>query len=770
MALHWWRQMAFKVMSLAARRGRRARQRRAGYLRPLRGPLSVERLESRVLFDVTPMLTTGGVTFTGGQNDNFYLKTVDGVLQWSTDGTTYSSNLAPTGSSPQTLTLSSDTTVNVNVGGTLHLESMTGAAGTFESTSALVVDPGVILSSQVFDSNGNVIANAQGLSLLAPVITLDVGAQIQAGTSGIFKGGQINLLASDTETSATAQGNAQVNITSASVTGSDIFIEATSSLNASAALPLDVPGASVAVIDGGSQALVSIAGTTQITGTGNVKLSATSDVHTTATARASSTGGSAAVDGAFASSTVASSALTEVADTAFLSAGGVLAVSATDDTSVTTTADGSDSGSNAAGASLAVADVTGDTRASLDSGASASASEIDILAIVNKDIVTTATSTTAGATQNSHDIQALSQNNAKTNDGKVQVAGALAVTSLQGTTDAHVASTGLVKGTEVINIDAISSNTTQAATDGSATGSAATGVGVAVAVDLATVNNQASIGGNANLQAPAINVEATTPEATPNVFTAQAISGVGNTSKVGVAGALAVNVVNNRNTASIQPGATVAVGGADLNLVTNNEATESATAKPSGLGASGGSVGVGAAVALNIATNTTEAVVGDNAVLSNACSLSLNATSLDTVTTLADAGATGGTALSPVVAIAVTNNTTTAQLGSGSPLGITGSLSVSATHGGTTTATVDASANGDSVAVGAALALALANDTTTSTTDSFLRRRITRLSRPRLHRSPREARWAWVPPWPSMSSSHPAEQTPPRPKCKTALL
>lgn len=366
-------------------------------MKPLRGPLSVERLESRVLFDVTPMLTTGGVPFTGGQKDNLYLKTVDGVLQWSTDGTTYSSNLAPTGSSPQTLTLGCDTTVNVNVGGIPHLESMTGAAGTFESTSALVVDPGVILSSQVLDSNGNVIANAQWLSLVAPVITLDVGAQIQAGASGIFKGGQIKLLASDTETSATAQGNAQVNITSASVTGSDIFIEATSSLNASAALPLDVPGASVR------------------------------------------------------------------RDRRRL-----------------------------AGACLHCRHHTNHRHRQRDA------------------------------------------------------------------------------------------------------------------------------------------------------FTAQAISGVGNASKVGVAGALAVNVVNNSSTASIQPGATVAVGGANVNLVTNNKATESATAKPSGLGASGGSLGVGAAVALNLATNTTKAVVGDNAVLSNAGSLSLNATSMDTVTTLADAGATGG--------------------------------------------------------------------------------------------------------------------------------
>src|ERR1700733_10609128 len=114
MFLQWWRQLAFKGMSRAARRSRRSGQ--PGNPRPSR-PLSVERLESRVLLDVTPMLSTGGVTFTGGSTDNLYLKTANGVLEWSTDGTNFSSNLAPSGASPQTLTLAGNTTVTVNIGG-----------------------------------------------------------------------------------------------------------------------------------------------------------------------------------------------------------------------------------------------------------------------------------------------------------------------------------------------------------------------------------------------------------------------------------------------------------------------------------------------------------------------------------------------------------------------------------------------------------------------------------------------------------------------------
>src|SRR5437588_390796 len=98
-------------------RGREVPQRPSA--RPRRRSLGLERLESRVLLAVTPVLTTAGVTFTGGAADDLYLVAVGGVLEYSTDGTTFSSNLAPGSSSPQTLTLANDTTVTAHVGGTL---------------------------------------------------------------------------------------------------------------------------------------------------------------------------------------------------------------------------------------------------------------------------------------------------------------------------------------------------------------------------------------------------------------------------------------------------------------------------------------------------------------------------------------------------------------------------------------------------------------------------------------------------------------------------
>src|SRR5262249_23746177 len=153
-----------------------------------------------------------------------------------------------------------------------------------------------------------------------------------------------------------------------------------------------------------------------------------------------------------------------------------------------------------------------------------------------------------------------------------------------------------------------------------------------------------------------------------------------------VAGSLAINLVSNTTQALIQPGATVDAGGGDVVISAANDAAETASALPAeGSETSSGKVGIGASLALSIATNTTQAEHGNAGQLAGANDLTLSAESDDTTAVEATAGAKGGIAVSPAVALAIANNTTTARLGTGSTLDLGGALSATATHAGSTT-------------------------------------------------------------------------------------
>jgi mucin-19 len=107
--------------------------------------------------------------------------------------------------------------------------------------------------------------------------------------------------------------------------------------------------------------------------------------------------------------------------------------------------------------------------------------------------------------------------------------------------------------------------------------------------------------------------------------------------------------------------------------------------------------------------------------LTGAKDLSLSATSDNSVITEAKAGgaATGGSGvgIGGAVAISVASNETEAVVGSGDALTLSGALSAVATHKGSTTSAADGSAGGSSAGVGIALGLNVATDTTLATTE-----------------------------------------------------
>ena len=253
-------------------------------------------------------------------------------------------------------------------------------------------------------------------------------------------------------------------------------------------------GANASTINGGSQAIVAIGGTSQLTSTGNVTISATSTATATAGAIAPAAGGNPAADADLAQTTLNSTALAHVSDTSSLSVGGILGISATNNGTVTTTADGSQGGAGTAGGSLAITHFTGNTQAYIDSSVAVIAGAINISATSMHNVTTTATATAGGASSNNDNIQTLAENLAKTSDGNVTVAGALAVTDLKNTTQAYISSGGKISSTGAISINTSAANSSSTVANGSATGSQATGVGAAVAVNVVNATNQASVG------------------------------------------------------------------------------------------------------------------------------------------------------------------------------------------------------------------------------------------------------------------------------------
>ncbi len=422
---------------------------------------------------------------------------------------------------------------------------------------------------------------------LGQMVTVADITSLTVADSGFSTTGNVDFEIADSETGAstmagtTGQATAQITITSSKIEGADITIAAAGTMTASTD-GNGVQGANLANVNVGSSATIAIDPTSpstgsQIIGTADVTIAATSTAMVTADAPANAPG-STGVDAAIANSSVTSVAVAHLSGSAKISAGGNLSVTATNTTNATAGADGTAAGPSAAGGTVAVSLVNTTTQSYIDDSATASGSTVTVSSTSNTTATTTARSTPLGATQNDPGTQAdLATYNAKTSDGAVGLVGALAVTDLTPETEAYIASTGQITGTTAINIQSSSSTIDATTADGSATIDA-TGVGVAVGIDLAHATNEASIQANAKLDSPAITVQALTPGSSS--YGAQATSGPGGTN-VGVAGAVAINLVSNTSDAAVDSGSTLAVSsGDDVTLNAQNNVTETASALP----------------------------------------------------------------------------------------------------------------------------------------------------------------------------------------------
>ncbi len=651
----------------------------------------------------------------------------------------YGSLPAGAAASGANLTLLADNEITVNDNVTVSTRSVAGTTAADHTTGASTA------------ASGN-------LTLEAGSISLKSGSKLLAGADSGFAGGDVTLKATRNWT-----GEARIGVDHATITGRNVALTASATYNDSILtswLPVVVPVTVATIdIDAGT---IAASGTLSLGATSIIKVSSsglsplgmitavsasTVDVHgasvltaggnttlassSTVTSKATPGGPNPATlpgDAGVATNVVVSTARTHVGDTSSVTVGGgTLDLTARNAVTATTTADSTAGGAVAIGGTLALSEVTSVTQAVIDGSATTGSAALTVGAEASSVVTTSAKAASKGAKKQTAAEKAAApseteKNLAKykdqttTSDGTVDVAAAVAIANVNTITLADMASTGPQASIGAATVSSKASSSSTVTADGSSA-SGTVGVGAAVGVNIGVLVNQARVAGNANLSSSGLTVSAVMPVAdAKNRFVTSATSGAG-ASSVGVAGALATNVLVNTNLATLEGGGAglVNLNGGDLVVESKNTSESTATAGASVKPASAtepAAVGVGASVGINVAVNTTVAEIGDGAVVNGAKDIGLTAKGTHTLTTAATGGAAGADiSVTPVAAITVAANTTTARLGTGSLAVLSGAFTASAEQASTTTSTATGQTQGNNVAVGASIALNSATDT-----------------------------------------------------------
>ncbi|HEY3485969.1 MAG TPA: hypothetical protein VGK49_11325, partial [Ilumatobacteraceae bacterium] len=488
---------------------------------------------------------------------------------------------------------------------------------------------------------------------------------------------------------------------------------------------LGFSNASVTVDDNAS--VVSTAGTLDLSSSSTVDNG--SGGAATVTVAGDSGSSDSSVDAAIALAIVFSDAKTEVKGSSTLSSALQMKLEADNFVDVAVSAD---TGTASAGAGVAIAVAVPNTVVAVTSTGSVTSTggTISLESDADNRAVSTAVAKGGGSSGNDQSPndrtkKSVSSNgNANTSDGSISVAAALAFTYLNADTTAGVAPSGgdvaLTSTGNQQKIHAGARNRGTSNADGSAVGSNNSGgVGVGVAVTLADITNRAYIDGTVAVTASALVVESLQTN-TKDEFSATAKSGVGDSGSVGVAGSLAVLVVDKLDDAVLDANAALDVNDATVSLTalstTENKATATAATD-----VGGDTTGVGASVAINLVFDTTNAGLVDGAALTNPDSLTIAATTTDTMETKIKTGAEGGNAIAAGVATSFSIITTTASIGTGADVVVDGTVSATATQDATVTTLAEGAADGGDLAVGVAIALAVVEHTV----ESLLSRNLT---------------------------------------------
>ena len=234
-----------------------------------------------------------------------------------------------------------------------------------------------------------------------------------------------------------------------------------------------------------------------------------------------------------------------------------------------------------------------------------------------------------------------------------------------------------------------------------------TSLGAGLAVSVVSSEGRAEVAGSVTGSNVSVNADADGQVKTE----AKAGYSKGN---VGIGGAVAVQVASIDNKALIHDGAGI-VTDAALTMAANSKVTFGVTADAAGTMIDSKEVGVGAGVAVAVNGADNYAAMSDGAKLATSkdalTSLSLSATQTVSDSVVARGGAAGGTAVTPAALVDVTGADSEAYVGKAADaLKIDGDLSVTAKLDATHTMSADASAGGRQAGVGAAIVVSVISD------------------------------------------------------------
>ncbi|WP_233151895.1 hypothetical protein, partial [Pelomonas sp. KK5] len=300
----------------------------------------------------------------------------------------------------------------------------------------------------------------------------------------------------------------------------------------------------------------------------------------------------------------------------------------------------------------------------------------------------------------------------------VSVAAAVAVNITDATSSAHISAGTISTPTKNVSVQASANTDGQATADGSATtADSGDAVGAAVAINVANTTNEALVASGVNITADGLLLGATMTNVsgdTTHTTLASAKSGAGG-GEIGVAGAVAINIVNEDTTARMAGGASATLAGADsggaLQAITQSTASDTASAKPEKEGgkADGSDVGVGASVGVSVIDHNLTASLDDGAQVSgNVSAMAVTSTAQDTIKTETENGSKGQTGVGVAAAVTIDINDTTAYAGTATgSLAVAGDMAVRAFRLDQVTGTASADAAGKDTAVGASVVVSV---------------------------------------------------------------
>jgi hypothetical protein len=261
-----------------------------------------------------------------------------------------------------------------------------------------------------------------------------------------------------------------------------------------------------------------------------------------------------------------------------------------------------------------------------------------------------------------------------------------------------------------------SSVTADASAMESSGASTSASVGVGIAVGITNHRNESYIQ-NARIMTKGISVSAATGSAG---LSSSVVSKAGyNGGNVGIGGAVSVHVFNNNTSAVIYASANLTLTGGSLGVSAAGASSLVTQADASGSDTAAGKIGVGAGIAVAVTGSDVFAAVADGTPITIqdgavVDGFSVTANSESEGKTSAKAGAKGGIAITPVLALDVAGSNAVAYIGSGADLDLAGDLDVFAGNRSLNDVAADAAAAGGSVAVGASIAVSVINDSARS--------------------------------------------------------